>query len=67
MMLFEINFNWNSPIGLRTYSENDTVQTAYDKLEQTLNEAASNFLPKKQKNTNKSWVATQSLDLIEQR
>ena len=47
MMLLEINFTWNSPIGLGTYSENDTVQTAYDKLEQALNEAASNFLPKK--------------------
>ena len=47
MMLLEINFNWNSPIGLGTYSENDTVQTVYDRLEQALNEATSNFLPKK--------------------
>ena len=46
---------------------NDTVKTAYDKLEQALNEAASNSLPRKERNTNKPWVSTQSLDLIEQR
>ena len=48
-------------------NEDDTVQPAYDKLEQVLNKAASNSLPKKEKNTSESWVSTRSLDLIEQR
>ena len=47
MTLLETNFKGNSPIGLRTYNENETVQTAYGKLKQALNEAASNSLPKK--------------------
>lgn len=34
-------------------NEDDTVQTTYDMLEQALNEAASNSLPKTEKNTNK--------------
>ena len=34
-------------------NEDDTVQTAYDMLEQALNEAASNSLPKTEKNTKK--------------
>ena len=33
-------------------NEDDTVQTTYDMLEQALNEAASNSLPKTEKNTN---------------
>ena len=48
-------------------NEDDTVQTAYDKLELGLNEAASNTLPRKEKNTNKPWVSTQNVDLIKQR
>ena len=48
-------------------NEDDTVQTAYGKLELGLNEAASNSLPRKEKNTNKLWVSTQNLDLIKQR
>lgn len=36
-------------------NEDGTVQTVYDKLDQALNEAASNSLPKKEKHLNKSW------------
>ena len=36
-------------------NEDGTVQTVYDKLEQVLNEAASNSLPKKEKRLKKSW------------
>ena len=47
-------------------NEDDTVKAPYDKLEEALNEAALNSLLKKEKITNKPWVSTKSLDLIEQ-
>lgn len=46
-------------------NEDDTVQTAYDMLEQALNEAASNSLPKTEK-YKQALISTQSLYLIEQ-
>ena len=64
-MLLETNFNWNSPIGLSSYKL--TKMALYDKLERAFKEATSNSLPKKEKNTNKLLVFTQSLGLIEQR
>ena len=47
--------------------DEDYVQTAYDELEKVLNETASKSLPKREKETKKPWVSTQSSDLIEQR
>ena len=47
--------------------DEDSVQIAYDKLEKVFNETASKSLPKREKETKKPWVSTQSLDLIEQR
>ena len=69
MMLLEMNSNWNSPISLRTYKlmkMKMTLQTEFHKLEQALIEVASNSLPKKEKNANKPWVSSESLDLTEQ-
>ena len=47
-MLLETNSNWNSPIGLNSYKL--TKMTLYDKLERAFKEAASNYLPQKEKN-----------------
>ena len=47
-------------------SDKDSVQTAYDKLEKSLNKTASKSLPKKEKEAKKPWVSTQSSDLTEQ-
>ena len=46
--------------------DEDSVQTAYDKLEKALNKTASKYLPKKEKEAKKPWVSTQNSDLIEQ-
>lgn len=48
-------------------NEDDTIQTACDKLKQVFNEAASNSYLKREKNTIKLSVSTRSSDLIEQR
>ena len=48
-------------------SGKDSVQTAYDKLEKTLNKTASKSLEEKEKEANKPWVSTQSSELIKQR
>ena len=48
-------------------SDEDYVQTVYDKLEKALNKTASKFLQKKEKEVKKPWVLTQSSNLIEQR
>ena len=59
LVLLGANSNLNSPIGLRTYR---SIKITLYKLPMTsLNEAASNFFPKKEKKTNGP------LDLIEQR
>ena len=42
-------------------NEDDTAQTAYNKLQQALIKTASNSLPKKEKNTNKPWISNKSL------
>ena len=47
-------------------NEDDTIQTACDKLKQAFNEATSNSYLKREKNTIKLSVSTQSSDLIEQ-
>ena len=47
--------------------EEDSAQTAYDKLESVLNEAASKILPKREKDSKKPWVSAQSINLIEKR
>ena len=47
--------------------DEDSVQTAYDELEKGLNKTTSKSLTKKEKETKKPWVSTQSSDLIEQR
>ena len=48
-------------------SGKDSVQTAYDKLEKTLNKTTSKSLDEKEKEANKPWVSTQSSELIKQR
>ena len=45
-------------------NEDDTVKSPYYKLEEALSEAASNSLLQKEKITNKPWVSTKSLDLL---
>lgn len=45
-------------------NEDDTAQTAYNKLQQALIKTASNSLPKKEKNTNKPWISNKSLYVI---
>ena len=45
-------------------NEDDTVKSPYYKLEEALSEAAPNSLLQKEKITNKPWVSTKSLDLL---
>ena len=66
MMLLRNKFQLELFNGLRTYKlMKVTLQIACDKLEQALIEAPSNSLPRKEKNTNKPQVSTQSI--IDQR
>ena len=46
--------------------DEDSAQIAYDNLEKVLDETVSKSLPKREKETKKPWVSTQSSDLIEQ-
>ena len=66
MMLLGINSNWNSPIGLRTWKLMKITLyklpiTSWNKLSMRQHQA---FSQRKRKNTNKPWVSTQSLDLL---
>ena len=50
-----------------TINEDESIQSAYNKFEYTLNAVAAKTLPKKGKMKNNSWVSQQSNNLIEQR
>ena len=59
MMLLGINSNWNSPLMKVTLYK--LPMTSWNKLSMRQHQA---FSQRKRKNTNKPWVSTQSLDLL---